>query len=131
MSNFNIFYRIRKINEPGIINIKNNSIRVENNRPRVNNKKHYKIFKNLNIFDQNTTNHDIYHNYFKPKLLEFIKNDTATFSTLAYGQTGSGKTYTLFGNQDSKGLIFNILQTLFDSNIKPSISCLQIYNNYI
>ncbi len=130
MSNFNVFYRIRKTSN-SIIQIKDNSIIVENNRPRVNNKKHYKIFKNLNIFDHNTTNHDIYHAYFKPKLLEFIENDIATFSTMAYGQTGSGKTYTLFGNQDSKGLIFNILQTLFDNNIKPTISCLQIYNNYI
>jgi len=61
MSNFNVFYRIRKIsNSNSIIQTKDNSIIVENNRPRVNNKKHYKTFKNLNIFDQNTTNHDIY-----------------------------------------------------------------------
>ena len=132
MSNFNVFYRIRKINNSNsIIQTKDNSIIVENNRPRVNNKKHYKIFKNLNIFDKDVSNYDIFNPLFRQKLLEFIKNDILTFSTLAYGQTGSGKTYTLFGNQDSKGLIFNILQILFDNNIKPSISCLQIYNNTI
>jgi len=83
MSNFNVFYRIRKIsNSNNIIQTKDNSIIVENNRPRVNNKKHYKTFKNLNIFDQNTTNHDIYHNYFKPKLLEFIGSSIKILSCM-------------------------------------------------
>ena len=131
MSNFNVFYRLRKTYEPGIIKIKDNSLIIENNRSRVNNKKHYKIFRNLNIFNENTTNQDVYENYFKPKILEFIENDVSVFSTMAYGQTGSGKTYTLFGNLKCPGLVFNIINTLLENKILLNISCLQIYNNQI
>ena len=133
MSNVNVFYRIKNMldEKKDILTVRNNSIIVENNRPRVIEKKHYKIYRDLNIFDKHATNSYIYECYYKHKLQQFLKNDIPTFSIMAYGQTGSGKTHTLFGNKQNKGLIYNILAFLLKNKVDPKISCLEIYNNKI
>lgn len=130
MSNINVLYRIKNINkDDSIIQVFKSELKIENNKPRVNKKKRYKVFKNLNIFDKYDTNDIIFDSYFKYKLEEFINNDVPTFSTMAYGQTGSGKTYTLFGTRHNLGVIYNITNYLIDNNIEPELSCTEIYNN--
>ena len=55
----------------------------------------------------------------------------------AYGQTGSGKTYTLFGNNENKGVIFRSIESIFsrtkeeanaDTTIELTMSIIEIYN---
>lgn len=62
------------------------------------------------IYDCNINTEEIYHNEIKPKLI----ND---FGVFIYGHTGSGKTYTMFGNEDSKG-IFDLISDDFGKSFE-------------
>jgi len=57
------------------------------------------------VFDQNTTQEEIFDNVAKDKIMEAIDGINCTI--FAYGQTGSGKTYSIFGGDSYKerGLI--------------------------
>ena len=132
MSSVNVLYRIKYTEQDSdILEVKKNSIIIENQVKTVSNKKTYKKFNKLNIFDKTYRNESIFSNYFKEILDQFLKNNIPTFSTLAYGQTGSGKTYTLFGSPKNKGVLYNIMEYLFSNNIVPTLSCLEIYGDKI
>jgi hypothetical protein len=132
MSNINVLYRIKYTDRSSeILTVKKHSLILENQVKTVSNNKTYRQFNNMNIFDANYDNLSIFNNYYKALLEEFITNNIPTFSTLAYGQTGSGKTYTIFGTKENKGLIYHTIELLLNNNIKPDISCLEIYNNNI
>lgn len=60
------------------------------------------------FYDININTEEIYNNEIKSKL----KND---FGVFIYGHTGSGKTYTMFGNDQSKG-IFDLISEDFDKS---------------
>ena len=132
MSNINVLYRVKNITDDKILTVKNNCMKIQDNRPRsYSEKPKFKIYKKLNIFDSYCDNHTIYDTYFNPKINMFLSNNLSTFSTLLYGQTGSGKTYTLFGNNNTNGLTHHILNFLLSKNIKLTVSALEIYNNTV
>ncbi|MEN2497427.1 MAG: Kinesin-like protein kif17 [Marteilia pararefringens] len=52
------------------------------------------------IFDQNDSTYDIFEEFGKESMQEFLKGFNVTI--LAYGQTGCGKSYTMHGNNHSQ-----------------------------
>lgn len=65
------------------------------------------------IFDENSSQEDVYHDCIRPLLNRFIDGFNSTI--LAYGQTGSGKTYTMGTgmdgniNPDLQGICYNYI----------------------
>lgn len=58
----------------------------------------YKKFKMDHIFDDKTSNFQIFSQIVKDKLA-LLKNN-CNISLMAYGATNSGKTYTIFGQTE-------------------------------
>ena len=58
------------------------------------------------FYDYNIDTREIYNNEIKPKLEK-------DFGVFIYGHTGSGKTYTMFGNENTKG-IFDMISEDFN-----------------
>ena len=95
------------------------------------------------IFDQDSTQLEIYQKAAKPSVKSLLEGYNSTI--LAYGQTGTGKTYTMEGFtlipfDEKRGLVPRVVEDIFSSintnknkDIKFSIrtSYLQIYNEYI
>ena len=97
------------------------------------------------IFDQDSTQLEIYQKAAKPSVKSLFDGYNSTI--LAYGQTGTGKTYTMEGFtlvpfDDKRGLVPRVIEDIFlyinnikekNKEIKFSIrtSYLQIYNEYI
>ena len=96
------------------------------------------------IFDQDSTQVEIYLKAAKPSVQSLLEGYNSTI--LAYGQTGTGKTYTMEGFtlvpfDDKRGLVPRVVEDIFlntsnrekNADIKFSIrtSYLQIYNEYI
>ena len=60
-------------------------------------------------------------------------------TVFAYGQTGAGKTYTMLGNEQNPGIMFNTMKEVFkhmnkhqiDREYKIRVSFLEIYNEQI
>ena len=85
-------------------------------------------YKFDNVYDDYTTNLDIYNNISIEIINNLIKkNNNVTF--YVYGQTGSGKTHTILGNNNEKGLLELILNDLNELKLKIKISAIEIYNN--
>ena len=59
------------------------------------------------FYDYDVETLKIYNEEIKPKLIN-------EFGVFIYGHTGSGKTYTMFGNEESKG-IFDLISEEFDN----------------
>ena len=95
------------------------------------------------IFDQDSTQLELYLNTAKPSIKSLLEGYNSTI--IAYGQTGTGKTYTMEGFtlipfDEKRGLVPRVVEDIFSyinsyekNNIKFSIrsSYLQIYNEYI
>ena len=97
------------------------------------------------IFDQDSTQLEIYQKAVKPSVQSLFDGYNSTI--LAYGQTGTGKTYTMEGFtlvpfDDKRGVVPRVIEDIFsyinntkekNKEIKFSIrtSYLQIYNEYI
>ena len=97
------------------------------------------------IFDQDSTQLEIYLKSAKPSIKSILEGYNSTI--LAYGQTGTGKTYTMEGFtlipfDEKRGLVPRVVEDIFscindheknNKEIKFSIraSYLQIYNEYI
>ena len=97
-------------------------------------KEHKFIFDKL--FDETSTQNDIYENTTKPSIEAVLDGYNAT--VFAYGATGCGKTYTISGTRENPGIIFLAVQELFakvedqtEKDIGIQVSYLEIYNETI
>ncbi|KAM3544569.1 hypothetical protein ARSEF1564_002552 [Beauveria bassiana] len=95
------------------------------------------IFAFDRVFDENTTQSDVYEGTTKSLLDSVLDGYNAT--VFAYGATGCGKTHTITGTPQSPGIIFLTMQELFekieersqDKTTEVSLSYLEIYNETI
>ncbi|KAL0935718.1 kinesin family protein [Colletotrichum truncatum] len=89
------------------------------------------------IFDENSTQNDVYEGTTKQLLDSVLDGYNAT--VFAYGATGCGKTHTITGTSQHPGIIFLTMQELFekinersqDKTTEISLSYLEIYNETI
>lgn len=104
-----------------------------NNTSRI--REHRFVFDRL--FDENSSQDDIFTNTTKPLLSSVLDGFNST--VFAYGATGCGKTHTISGTPNDPGLIFLTMKELYKmiddlSDIKVfdiSLSFLEIYNETI
>lgn len=111
-------------------NVSGKGLRNHNNR----HKEHKFIFDKL--FDENSTQNEIYETTTKPSIDAVLEGYNSTI--FAYGATGCGKTYTISGTPENPGIIFLALQELFakigqqtEKDISVQVSYLEIYNETI
>ncbi|KAL6702506.1 tubulin-dependent ATPase kip3 [Coniothyrium glycines] len=89
------------------------------------------------VFDDTTTQGDVYESTTKPLLDSVLDGYNAT--VFAYGATGCGKTHTITGTQQQPGIIFMTMQELFEKIqeiqeekvVEITLSYLEIYNETI
>ncbi|KAF2144044.1 uncharacterized protein K452DRAFT_223282 [Aplosporella prunicola CBS 121167] len=89
------------------------------------------------VFDDNTTQGDVYEGTTRPLLDSVLEGYNAT--VFAYGATGCGKTHTITGTAQQPGIIFLTMQELFErvaelqetKSTEISLSYLEIYNETI
>ncbi|KAL1596441.1 tubulin-dependent ATPase kip3 [Paraconiothyrium brasiliense] len=89
------------------------------------------------VFDENTTQGDVYESTTKPLLDSVLDGYNAT--VFAYGATGCGKTHTITGTAQQPGIIFMTMQELFEKInelqeekvTEVTLSYLEIYNETI
>ncbi|VEU20242.1 DEKNAAC101224 [Brettanomyces naardenensis] len=99
------------------------------------NREHRFVFDRL--FDQNSSQEEVYNYTGKPLLDSVLEGYNAT--VFAYGATGCGKTYTISGKPENPGVIFLTLRDLFsriessrdDRDAEVTLSYLEIYNETI
>ncbi|KAJ6442521.1 kinesin family protein [Purpureocillium lavendulum] len=95
------------------------------------------VFAFDRVFDDNTTQTDVYEGTTKTLLDSVLDGYNAT--VFAYGATGCGKTHTITGTAQQPGIIFLTMQELFekidersaDKTTELSLSYLEIYNETI
>lgn len=95
------------------------------------------VFAFDRVFDDNTTQSDVYEGTTKNLLDSVLDGYNAT--VFAYGATGCGKTHTITGTAQHPGIIFLTMQELFekidersqDKSTELSLSYLEIYNETI
>ncbi|ODA83187.1 hypothetical protein RJ55_01698 [Drechmeria coniospora] len=95
------------------------------------------VFAFDRVFDDNTTQTDVYEGTTKSLLDSVLDGYNAT--VFAYGATGCGKTHTITGTADHPGIIFLTMQELFEKiddrsqekTTELSLSYLEIYNETI
>lgn len=95
------------------------------------------VFAFDRVFDENTTQSDVYEGTTKSLLDSVLDGYNAT--VFAYGATGCGKTHTITGTAQHPGIIFLTMQELFekieersqDKTTELSLSYLEIYNETI
>lgn len=89
------------------------------------------------VFDENTTQDDVYEATTKSLLDSVLDGYNAT--VFAYGATGCGKTHTITGTAQQPGIIFLTMQELFEKleelkaekETEITLSYLEIYNETI
>jgi kinesin family protein 18/19 len=89
------------------------------------------------VFDDTTSQADIYESTAKPLLDNVLEGYNAT--VFAYGATGCGKTHTITGTSSDPGIIFLTMQELFEKInerneekvTEITLSYLEIYNETI
>ncbi|KHN94542.1 kinesin [Metarhizium album ARSEF 1941] len=95
------------------------------------------VFAFDRVFDENTTQSDVYEGTTKSLLDSVLDGYNAT--VFAYGATGCGKTHTITGTAQHPGIIFLTMQELFEKieersqekSTELSLSYLEIYNETI
>ncbi|KAL2756703.1 hypothetical protein ACRALDRAFT_1075565 [Sodiomyces alcalophilus JCM 7366] len=95
------------------------------------------VFAFDRIFDENSTQNDVYEATTKNLLDSILDGYNAT--VFAYGATGCGKTHTITGSAQQPGIIFLTMQELFekidersqDKITEVTLSYLEIYNETI
>ncbi|PNY26900.1 Kinesin-like protein 5 [Tolypocladium capitatum] len=95
------------------------------------------VFAFDRVFDDNTTQSDVYEGTTKSLLDSVLDGYNAT--VFAYGATGCGKTHTITGTAQHPGIIFLTMQELFEKieerssekTTELSLSYLEIYNETI
>ncbi|KAK4504452.1 hypothetical protein PRZ48_005368 [Zasmidium cellare] len=89
------------------------------------------------VFDENTTQNDVYEGTTKGLLDSVLDGFNCT--VFAYGATGCGKTHTITGTAQQPGIIFMTMQELFEKiddvretkDCEITMSYLEIYNEKI
>lgn len=95
------------------------------------------VFAFDRVFDENTTQSDVYEGTTKNLLDSVLDGYNAT--VFAYGATGCGKTHTITGTAQHPGIIFLTMQELFEKieersqekTTELTLSYLEIYNETI
>ncbi|SPJ08199.1 kinesin-8,putative [Plasmodium sp. DRC-Itaito] len=89
------------------------------------------------VFDENSSQEDVYNNSVKCLIDAVIKGYNST--VFAYGATGAGKTHTIIGYKNEPGIMMMILKDLFErikmleimNEYKVKCSFIEIYNENI
>ncbi|XP_015116662.1 kinesin-related protein 4 [Diachasma alloeum] len=88
------------------------------------------------IFDQNSTNEDVFKATVQPVVEAAMRGFNGTI--FAYGQTSSGKTYTMMGTKEEPGVIPLAVNAIFDCIMKDetrefvlSVSYIELYNEKV
>ncbi|XP_067680992.1 kinesin-like protein KIF6 [Haliotis asinina] len=102
----------------------------------INNKREHYKFRFERVFDQKTTQDEVFEHVAKPVIDNVLQGYNGTI--FAYGQTGSGKTFTITGGAEryiDRGIIPRTLSYIFDKIEKSPelsftvhVSYLEIYN---
>jgi len=101
----------------------------------VNNQKETQEFRFTGVFDQDSTQEELFEYVAKPLTLSCLDGFNGTI--FAYGQTGSGKTYTMSGEEswELRGLIPRIFTCIFeeiqareDTDYNVYCTFMEIYN---
>ena len=100
------------------------------------NPKHYQVhtFTFDYLFGDSATQQEVYETTTKRSIDYFLKGYNA--SILAYGQTGTGKTFTIEGEEDEPGIIYQVVTDILrdlknEKDCTLTASYLQIYNETI
>ncbi len=103
----------------------------------INNQKERYQFGFNHVFDQKTTQQQVFDTLGRPIALSVLDGFNGTI--FAYGQTGSGKTFTITGGQysyEDRGIIPRTLAFIFEESARRvdrvysvRVSYLEIYNN--
>ncbi|CAG9772397.1 unnamed protein product [Ceutorhynchus assimilis] len=96
-----------------------------------------KVFQYNKILDGNATQMDVYENVASSLVDKVLKGYNGTI--FAYGQSGTGKTFTIFGDNQSKGIIPNVFLHIFKqislaketSSYLVTVTFMEIYNEQI
>tara|TARA_B100000674_G_scaffold470063_1_gene457509 strand:- start:1214 stop:2431 length:1218 start_codon:yes stop_codon:yes gene_type:complete len=94
--------------------ISNKKVMIERNR------KDY--LYNVDMIYERVENKKLFYNLYDTSL---IKSNVL----IAYGQSGSGKTYSIFGNEDTNGILTYLCRQMFAKYAEYYITCYEIYNN--
>lgn len=89
------------------------------------------------VFDENTSQVEIFNNTTKYLCKDVLNGYNST--VFAYGQTGAGKTFTMLGDDQNPGVMFNTMNEVFkqlkkyqiDRKYTIRVSFLEIYNENI
>ncbi|XP_015179978.1 PREDICTED: centromere-associated protein E-like [Polistes dominula] len=88
------------------------------------------------IFDETTSNKDVFDTVVKPIVDAAVNGFNGT--VIAYGQTSSGKTYTMMGGLNEPGIIMLAIEHMFDAIANTlrrefllRVSYLEIYNEKV
>jgi len=97
----------------------------------VNNMKENYAFKFSSVFDQDSSQAEVFEKVAKPVVQNFMEGYNGTI--FAYGQTGSGKTFTMNGGESwqQRGIIPRVFSFLFEEvrRRQPYMEC-NIYASY-
>lgn len=100
------------------------------------NPKHYQVhtFTFDYLFDAESTQEEVYDTTSKRSIEFFLKGYNA--SILAYGQTGTGKTFTIEGEKENPGIIYQVVGDVLNNlegekDTTLTASYLQIYNEQL
>jgi kinesin family member 2/24 len=129
-SKINVYFRKKPFvplidNDQDIIKTKENTVYVQNLKPRVSDKSQYMSF-NVPLLSQELKNNDIYNSTVCDDL-----NNKKNILLLAYGQTGSGKTHTLCGNNTEDGIIPIVIKNIINSGQTCTFKVVEVYRNNI
>ncbi|CAH1155037.1 unnamed protein product [Phaedon cochleariae] len=140
VENVRVFIRVRPLRDEEKT-VKNKNL-LEVNHTVISLKKSdtTKTFKFARIFDENSTQMDIYRCIAVPIVQQVLQGYNGTI--FAYGQSGTGKTYTMIGdifNTDLRGIVPNIFTHIFaqislannDLSYAVTATYLEIYNEEI
>ena len=101
----------------------------------INNQKESHNFRFSKIFDQNSSQEDVFESVAKPLVLSCLDGYNGTI--FAYGQTGSGKTFTMTGSETwhLRGIIPRVISLIFNEidskagfDYNVYVTFLEIYN---
>jgi len=88
------------------------------------------------IFNMNVDTQEVYEKTCSHLIHSVVKGYNAC--VFAYGTTGSGKTYTMTGNTETPGIMYLILEDMFNTIMKDTqnnydirVSYVEIYNEVI
>jgi kinesin family protein 3/17 len=129
-----------EIKDPKYLSDNNNNNGFGNNNNNGDIEQTSKTFTFDNVFDEETTQMEIYNTTARPIVDSVLEGYNGTI--FAYGQTGTGKTFSMVGDRDKKelrGIIPNAFDHIFsyigrggeDKKFLVRVSYLEIYNENI